>query len=66
VIAHLDDLDLGVATLEEAFHCSRASIYRQFEDEGGVAAFVRWERLQRCYVELASSTGLERRRGGLV
>lgn len=61
VMAHLDDLDLGVATLEEAFHCSRASVYRQFADEGGVAAFIRRERLQRCYAELASSTVFPRR-----
>ncbi|HKJ10929.1 MAG TPA: helix-turn-helix domain-containing protein [Ornithinimicrobium sp.] len=49
---HLEESHLGVADLRRAFHCSRSSIYRLFENEGGVYAFIRERRLQRCYEEL--------------
>ncbi|MGB3685372.1 MAG: AraC family transcriptional regulator [Ornithinimicrobium sp.] len=52
---HLDDPNLGVPVLQAAFHCSRSSIYRLFEDEGGVHAYIRELRLQRCYEQLRDS-----------
>lgn len=52
---HLDDLDLGVEDVCRRFRCSRASVYRAFEVEAGVAAFIRRERLLRCFDELTSS-----------
>lgn len=51
---HLDDLDLGIDDLRGAFHCSRSSVYRLFEPDGGVDAFIRHERLHRCFRELTS------------
>lgn len=53
---NLHDLDLGVATLRDRFHCSRSSLYRAFEAEGGVAAHIRELRLQQCFEELTSPT----------
>jgi AraC-like DNA-binding protein len=59
--ANLDDLDLGIDALRSTFHCSRSSIYRLFEPEGGVARFIREQRLHRCYRELTAPTALPRR-----
>ncbi len=50
---HLDDPELGVASLCAAFGASRATIYRDFADEGGVARFVTRRRLERAYRDLA-------------
>ncbi|MHA7817790.1 MAG: AraC-like ligand-binding domain-containing protein [Pseudohaliea sp.] len=48
----LPDPELGVNTLCDHFGCSRATIYRLFEREGGVAAFIQRQRLHRCLREL--------------
>jgi AraC-like DNA-binding protein len=61
IAAHLDDLDLGIDSLRATFHCSRSSIYRAFEEEGGVARYIREQRLLRCFEELARPTKLPRR-----
>jgi AraC-like DNA-binding protein len=50
---HLDDLALDVDTLREQFFCSRATLYRLFEGDGGVARFIREARLRACMHELA-------------
>jgi len=50
----LRDQELGVGTLCEHFDCSRATVYRLFEPDGGVAAFILQQRLQRCLRELTS------------
>jgi AraC-like DNA-binding protein len=39
------------------FHISRATLYRLFEDEGGVAAYILSRRLDRCRAILGASTG---------
>ena len=49
---HLSDAALGPGELEHAFNVSRSAIYRRFEPHGGVAAFIRSERLRRCHAEL--------------
>ena len=51
---NLDDPDLGAHSLEREFHRSRATIYRIFTDDGGVASFIRTERLRRCHAQLTS------------
>ena len=56
VRAHLADVTLGVEHLQRAFYCSRSTIYRFFERHGGVAAFIRNERLRRCHAELLRPT----------
>lgn len=43
---------LGADQLCQHFHCSRATVYRLFQQEGGVAAFILRQRLQRCMQEL--------------
>jgi len=52
VTEHLRDSTLGVHTLCERFHCSRATVYRLFEDEGGVASYIQRQRLHACMREL--------------
>lgn len=42
---HLDDPDLGVDRLQSAFCVSRATLYRMFSEIGGVARFIRRQRL---------------------
>lgn len=59
--ANLSDLVLGVDDLRAAFHCSRSSVYRCFEQHGGVASYIREQRLLRCFDELARPTELPRR-----
>jgi AraC-like DNA-binding protein len=49
---HLRDPSLGVQTLCERFHCSRATVYRLFEAEGGVASHIQRQRLHACMREL--------------
>ncbi len=51
---HLSDPELGVASLCAAFGASRATIYRDFAEEGGVARFVARRRLDRAFRDLAS------------
>lgn len=65
VAANLDDLDLGVDTLQRTFHCSRSALYRLFEPHGGVARYIREGRLVRCFDEL-SRVGTEPARVGAV
>jgi len=50
---HLDDLALDVDTLRRQFFCSRSTLYRLFEEDGGVAKFIRDARLRACMHELA-------------
>lgn len=47
--------DIGAAQLALAFKVSRATVYRHFEDEGGVKRYIRDRRLDRCFFELAGS-----------
>jgi len=54
---HLQDPELGVGTLCERFDCSRATVYRLFERNGGVAGFIQRQRLHRCLRELALGEG---------
>lgn len=55
VDAHLHDPALDADLLCRRFHLSRASLYRHFGDAGGVRAYIRSRRLQRCYRELAAA-----------
>ena len=49
----LADPTLSGADLQEHFHYSRATVYRLFEPDGGVAHFIRYERLRRCHDDIA-------------
>lgn len=49
----LDDPSLGVVDLQREFSWSRSAIYRLFEPHGGVAAYIRTQRLLRCHAVLA-------------
>ncbi|MGB3406684.1 MAG: helix-turn-helix transcriptional regulator [Jannaschia sp.] len=50
--AHLHLPNASVNMLCQVFHCSRATVYRLFKAEGGVHAYVRKQRLTRCYQAL--------------
>ena len=50
---HLDDLALDVDRVRRQFFCSRATLYRLFEGDGGVAKHIRDARLRACMHDLA-------------
>jgi AraC-like DNA-binding protein len=52
LVDHLRDPALGVASLCEHLDCSRATAYRLFEHDGGVACYIQRQRLHRCLREL--------------
>lgn len=51
--ASLGKPDLGIDTLMQAFGASRATIFRDFADEGGVERYITKRRLERAYSELS-------------
>lgn len=55
VAAHLDSRELDARSLSQAFGVSRATVYRQFEIEGGIGRYIRNRRLDRCFFELAGT-----------
>lgn len=52
---HLTDDDLTAGRLPDACRMSRATLYRLFERDGGVAAYIQDRRLQRCFEMLSSA-----------
>jgi AraC-like DNA-binding protein len=54
---HLDEPDLGIDSLAGAFGASRATIFRDFAAEGGVARFIQNARLDRARAALAADPG---------
>lgn len=53
---NLSDPDLGIDMLLKAFGASRATIYRDFADDGGLQHFILTRRLQRAYRTLSEAT----------
>lgn len=51
---NLSSQELTTAHLCQRFACSRARLYRLFEPLGGVAAYIRHARLERCRRELSN------------
>lgn len=45
---------LDVAMISKALPYSRSTLYRQFSPEGGIAQYIRSERLKCCYIDIAS------------
>jgi AraC-like DNA-binding protein len=52
---HLHEPALGAETLCQRFRCSRASLYRLFAPLGGVAGYIRQQRLERCHADLLAT-----------
>ena len=52
VKVNLSDLGLDASVLQAVFHCSRATVYRCFKRHAGVAAYIREQRLLRCFEQL--------------
>jgi len=50
---NLDDLALDIDKLRQQFFCSRSTLYRLFEQDGGVAKCIRDARLRACLHDLA-------------
>lgn len=59
---NIGDPALGLGTLCDAFHASRATVYRAFCEVGGVDTYVGATRLKRAYHDLASTP---KRRGAV-
>jgi len=59
---NLGDHDLGLESLSRVFGSARATIFRDFADEGGVARYIWRRRLEEAFEELANHPG----RRGLV
>lgn len=55
VTTNLHRPNLGSDMIMSAFAISRATLYRHFESEGGVARAIRDLRLERCFFELAGA-----------
>jgi AraC-like DNA-binding protein len=64
--ANLHRTDLSAEVLCRQFHCSRATLYRLFKEDGGVMAYLRDLRLGRCFRELALGSGSSGKRVGEV
>ncbi len=60
---HLASGDLGVNMLAEKFGLSRATLYRLFEPLGGVADYIREQRLRLAYQEVVAAEFSNRRIG---
>lgn len=60
ILHHLDSDHLSPAFLCRHFGCSRSQLYRLFEPLGGIAGYIRRQRLERCYQELARAQGRQR------
>lgn len=56
---HLDDDALGVEVLCHRFGLSRASLYRLFQDEGGLRRYIREQRLTHCFSLLSAANSPE-------
>ncbi|MEM9840954.1 MAG: helix-turn-helix transcriptional regulator [Pseudomonadota bacterium] len=54
---HILNKDLGVQMVCTAFGASRATVYREFEEEGGVARHIQSLRLERAKLDLEMSSG---------
>lgn len=52
---NLASRDLGVDMIARSFGLSRASLYRLFEPIGGVASYIRKQRLQRAFQEITAA-----------
>lgn len=55
ILKNLQSEDIGFARLQAKFGASRSTIYRAFEDVGGVARFIRDQRLRAVHRELSVS-----------
>ena len=53
---NLSNPDLGIEALLNTFGASRATIYRDFGDDGGLQRFILTRRLQRAYRILSEAT----------
>lgn len=54
---HISDKNLGVQTVCAAFGASRATVYREFEEEGGIARHIQCLRLEWAKLDLSMSPG---------
>lgn len=59
--AHLADPDLGVTGICRYLRCSRATLYRLFNAQGGVQEFIRRRRLVACFKAISSPAQAHRR-----
>ncbi len=58
---HLADPELGVGGICRYLRCSRATLYRLFNDQGGVQEYIRRRRLVACFKAIGSPRQAHRR-----
>jgi AraC-like DNA-binding protein len=57
VKARLSERDLDPEDIARALGVSRSALYRLFRQSGGIAQYIREQRLRRCFGELAAGSG---------
>ncbi|WPZ33987.1 helix-turn-helix domain-containing protein [Thalassobaculum sp. OXR-137] len=57
---NLGNPDLGVASICAKYRMSRATLYRLFQDKGGVQGYIRRRRLMACFQALSSESQMKR------
>lgn len=63
---NLGSAELGVDMIAKSFGLSRASLYRLFEPMGGVAGYIRKQRLNRAYQDITTAEKADHRIGPMA
>jgi AraC-like DNA-binding protein len=64
--ANMHRPDLSATEICKAFNCSRPTLYRLFQEHGGVQSYIRNQRLNRCYHELVRNRYTKKRIGQIA
>jgi len=59
--SRLADPELSIDHLVQAFRCSRSTVFRLFQEIGGVQRYIRDQRLAQCFRELTQPSSSPKR-----